>query len=64
MENITQNRASDHVRPYISMEQAQDYWSNEFGISKDELAAAVKAGESYTAAVEKYVKNVKLQPKL
>ncbi len=59
MENITQNRVSDHIRPYIAMEQDQDYWSNEFGISKDELAAAVNAGESYTAAVEKYVKNVK-----
>ena len=48
MENITQNRVSDQARPFVAIEQDQDYWSNEFGISKDELAAAVKAGESYT----------------
>jgi hypothetical protein len=60
MENRTQNRVLDQTRPYVAVEQEQDYWSNEFGISKDELAAAAKAGEPYTAAVEKYVKTVKL----
>ena len=62
MESIAQNRVSDHNnvsnhnRPFVATEQEQDYWSNEFGISKDELSAAIKAGESYTTAVEKYVK--------
>jgi hypothetical protein len=60
MKNIAQNRVSDHTRSYVSAEQEQDYWSNKFGISKDELAAAAKAGEPYTVAVEKYVKSVKL----
>ncbi|MDB5118428.1 MAG: hypothetical protein JWQ79_3920 [Mucilaginibacter sp.] len=60
MENTAKNRASDHTRHYVAAEQEQDYWSNKFGISKNELAAAIKAGESYTAAVEKYVKNLKL----
>jgi hypothetical protein len=32
------------------------YWSDKFGISKDELLEAVKAGESSTVAIEKYVK--------
>ena len=32
------------------------YWSDKFGISVDELLEAVKAGESSTEAVEKYVK--------
>jgi hypothetical protein len=31
------------------------YWSDKFGISIDELLEAVKAGESSTEAVEKYV---------
>ena len=35
-----------------------DYWSNEFGISKEELMEAVKAGATTTEAVEEYVKKV------
>lgn len=60
MENIAQNQVSDHSRSYVVVEQEQDYWSNKFGISKDELTAAANAGEPYTVAVEKYVKTAKL----
>jgi hypothetical protein len=35
-----------------------EYWSNEFGISKAELVAAVKAGKTPAEAVEKYVQEV------
>jgi hypothetical protein len=58
MENVAQHQLANNTRPYITEEQ--DHWSNEFGISKDELTAAAQAGESSTAAVEKYVKSVKL----
>ncbi|MDB4904221.1 MAG: hypothetical protein JWQ63_3502 [Mucilaginibacter sp.] len=35
-----------------------EYWSNEFGISKDELIAAVKSGKTPAEAVEKYVQEL------
>ena len=52
MENLTQQPAQtpDEVA----------YWSNEFGISQDELNDAFKAGESYAEAVEKYVRKLEL----
>jgi len=60
MKNGAPNRVSGHPRPYVAVEQEQDYWSNKFGISKEVLTAAAKAGEPYTVAVEKYVQTVKL----
>ena len=38
--------------------QDLDYWTNKFGISKEELLAALKAGKTSASAVEKYVKEV------
>jgi len=60
MENRAKHSVPNNTVHYIAEEQELNYWSNKFGISKDELAAAVKAGLSSTAAVEKYVKTVKL----
>ncbi len=37
-----------------------DYWSKEFGISKDELKEAAKAGKTPAEAVEKYVQKLEL----
>lgn len=36
------------------------YWSQEFGISQEELEKAIKAGESFTEAIEKYVRCLNL----
>jgi len=60
METTAQTQVFNHTRSNVKIENEQDYWSNKFGISKDELAAAAKAGESYTTAIEKYVKTVEL----
>jgi len=38
---------------------ASAYWSKKFGISHEELEKAIKAGESFTQAIEKYVRNLK-----
>ena len=38
--------------------QDLEYWSNKFGISRDELLAALKAGKTSASAVEKYVQEV------
>jgi hypothetical protein len=40
-------------------EQELNYWSNKFGIAKEELLAVVKRGGTFAAAVENYVKTVK-----
>lgn len=60
MENTAQSRLMNDTMAYIVEERELDHWSNEFGISKAELAAATQAGESSTMAIEKYVKSVKL----
>ncbi len=39
-------------------DQELEYWSKEFGISKEELIAAVRAGKTPAEAVEKYVQEV------
>ena len=54
MENIKQQ--TDHTPEELA------YWSKEFGISDEELQKALKAGESSTEALEKYVRNLNLEP--
>ena len=53
MENLRQEPDQDLL--------ASAYWSNEFGISQEELEKAIKAGESFTEAVERYVRNLNLE---
>ncbi len=50
----------ENKRPIAIDDQALDYWSEEFGISREELEETVKAGGTSAEAVEKYVKRVKL----
>jgi Protein of unknown function (DUF3606) len=60
MENQVQTQAPKSKIIIAEDDQALDYWSKEFGISKEELTENVKAGRPSTEAVEKYVKRVKL----
>ena len=60
MENQTQTQLPTGRMIIAQDDNALDYWSNEFGISKEELTDAVKAGVSSTEAVEKYVQRVQL----
>jgi hypothetical protein len=50
---LSENKTAGAIEDY-----ELDYWSEEFGISKDELIAAVRAGIPASEAVEKYVKEV------
>ena len=58
MENQVQTIVPN--RQFIIREDDQelDYWSKEFGISKEELTENVNAGGTSTQAVEKYVQRV------
>jgi len=60
MENQTQTQLPTGRMIISQDDNALDYWSNEFGISKEELTDAVKAGVSSTEAVEKYVQRIQL----
>ena len=44
----------------IEDDQETSYWSNEFGIAKEELIAVIKRGGTLSAAIENYVKTAKL----
>ncbi len=44
-------------------DQEMNYWSNKFGIAKEELLAVVKRGGTFAAAVENYVKKATLAVK-
>jgi hypothetical protein len=60
MERKMKDSLPNNKRSGIEEEFELDYWSNEFGISKDELLKAVKAGKTSTEAVEKYVQELEL----
>ena len=36
-----------------------NYWSNKFGIAKDELREVIKRGGTFTEAIEKYLQKIK-----
>jgi hypothetical protein len=61
MKHVSQTRIPEYKRPLIEQDREVDYWSKEFGITKNELADAVKAGLTSAEAVEKYVKKIQLQ---
>jgi len=56
----TQSQTIVPENPMIGREDIQelDYWSNEFGVSKNELLEVVKKGGTPAEAVEKYVKKL------
>jgi hypothetical protein len=58
MENLQQAQVTEYREIPAEEQQNLVYWSREFGISMDELVAAVKAGLSSSQAVENYVKHL------
>jgi len=58
MENKSKIELPDNKIIGTEDDQDLEYWSNEFGISKGELQAAIKAGKTPAKAVEKYVKEL------
>ena len=60
MENQAQTQVPADKFILTPDDYALDYWSNEFGISKEELTEAVKAGATSTEAVERYVQRIQL----
>lgn len=44
----------------ISVEEDRElsYWSNKFGIAKDELREVIKRGGTFTEAIEKYLQRI------
>jgi hypothetical protein len=60
MENQVQTNMPDSKIIIAEDDQVLDYWSKEFGISKEELTENVKAGRTSTEAVEKYVRKLQL----
>lgn len=58
MENTLQIELPNHNGIIAGDDMGMDYWSKEFGISKDELMATVKAGGTSTEALEKYIKEI------
>ncbi len=59
MEKISETEMPDSRRNRAGDDQELTYWSNEFGIGKDEIIAVVQQGGTITEAVEKYVKRMK-----
>ncbi len=56
MSDKSQNKQPDSQIAGTEADQELEYWTKEFGISKDELKAAVKAGKTPAEAVEEYIK--------
>ncbi len=59
MENSNQFQEEQRNSRLSDDEQELNYWSEEFGIAKEELLAVVKRGGTFTAAVEAYVMRLK-----
>jgi hypothetical protein len=59
MSDKSQNKLPESQKAGTKADQELEYWTKEFGISKNELKAAVKAGKTPAEAVEEYIKEVK-----
>jgi len=59
MENQVQTQLPVSRNIFTEDEQDLSYWSNEFGIAKEELMEVVKRGGTFAEAVENYVKTLK-----
>lgn len=60
MENKLQNEAPVSKSTDAADDQELNYWSNKFGIGRDELIEVVKRGGTFAKAVENYVKKAEL----
>lgn len=58
MEKIVNTGPPDNTKINVEENDELEYWSNEFGISREQLIYAIKAGRTSAAAVEEYVKNI------
>ena len=58
MENNFQNEKPETKVTRIEDEQDLNYWSEKFGIAKEELIEVVKRGGTFATAVENFVKKV------
>ncbi|WP_461451849.1 hypothetical protein [Mucilaginibacter sp.] len=59
MENSNQLHEHYHNTNLPGHEDELNYWSEEFGIAKEELVSVFKHGGTFSAAVEAYVKKLK-----
>ena len=56
MSDKSQNKLPESQAAGTEADQELEYWTKEFGISEDELKAAIKAGKTPAEAVEEYIK--------
>jgi hypothetical protein len=59
MESSNQSQEQQSNSRLSDDEQELNYWSEEFGIAKEELLAVLKHGGTFAAAVEAYVMKLK-----
>ncbi len=59
MENTKQVEMPETKKEGIEEERELSYWSNKFGIAKEELKDAIRHGGTFTEAIEKYVNRLK-----
>ena len=55
-DNLKKRHPQDGDRIHVTQEWELDYWSKEFGITPEELIAAVSAVGDSADAVKKYIK--------
>jgi hypothetical protein len=60
MENQTQNHLAESKTANTEENRELNYWSDKFGIAKEELLSVVAHGGTFAAAVENYVKRATL----
>jgi hypothetical protein len=59
MEIKSQVEMPETKKAGIEEDRELSYWSNKFGIAKDELKEVIKHGGTFTEAIEKYVNRLK-----
>jgi hypothetical protein len=59
METKTQVEIPETKKAGIEEDRELSYWSNKFGIAKDELREVIRHGGTFTEAIEKYVNRLK-----
>lgn len=60
MENKLKNEVPVRKNTDAIDDQELNYWSNKFGIGRDELIEVVKRGGTFAKAVENFVKKTEL----
>lgn len=59
MENTKQVEMPEIKKAGVEEDRELSYWSNKFGIAKEELKEAIRHGSTFTEAIEKYVNRLK-----